>query len=68
MEEAARYGNSSVLNTGVDPGFVTDLLPFALAGTCQSIQQIRTMEIADYATYDGETVMFDVDGLRQRDR
>jgi hypothetical protein len=63
IEDAAREGNSSVFITGVDPGFATDLLPFALAGTCQSIQQIRTMEIADYATYDGVTVMFDVMGF-----
>jgi hypothetical protein len=63
VEEAAREGNSSVFITGVDPGFATDLLPFALASTCQSIQQIRTMEIADYATYDGATVMFDVMGF-----
>jgi len=63
VEEAAREGNSTVFMTGVDPGFATDLLPFALAGTCQSIQQVRTMEIADYATYDGATVMFDVMGF-----
>ena len=63
VEEAAREDNSSVFITGVDPGFATDLLPLALAGTCQSIQQIRTMEIADYATYDGTTVMFDVMGF-----
>ncbi|MDT5074458.1 MAG: hypothetical protein QOH82_3778 [Mycobacterium sp.] len=63
VEDAAREGKSSVFITGVDPGFATDLLPFALAGTCQSIQQIRTMEIADYATYDGVTVMFDVMGF-----
>jgi hypothetical protein len=63
VEDAARVGNSSVFITGVDPGFATDLLPFALMGTCQSIQQVRTMEIADYATYDGATVMFDVMGF-----
>ena len=63
VEEAAREGNSTVFMTGVDPGFATDLLPFALAGTCQSIRQVRTMEIADYATYDGATVMFDVMGF-----
>ncbi|MEO3759325.1 diacylglycerol kinase [Mycobacterium sp. B14F4] len=63
VEDAAREGDSTVFMTGVDPGFVTDLLPLALAGTCQSIQQIRTMEIADYATYDGATVMFDVMGF-----
>lgn len=63
VEDAAREGDSTVFITGVDPGFATDLLPFALAGTCQSISQIRTMEIADYATYDGATVMFDVMGF-----
>ncbi|HEX7824029.1 MAG TPA: diacylglycerol kinase, partial [Mycobacterium sp.] len=63
VEDAAREGNSTIFITGVDPGFATDLLPFALAGTCQSIQQIRTMEIADYASYDGVTVMFDVMGF-----
>jgi hypothetical protein len=63
VEDSAREGNSTVFFTGVDPGFATDLLPFALAGTCQSIEQVRTMEIADYATYDGATVMFDVMGF-----
>ena len=53
---------------GSIPGFATDLLPFALAGTCQSIEQVRTMEIADYATYDGATVMFDVMGFGNADR
>ncbi|ORW29980.1 diacylglycerol kinase [Mycobacterium paraense] len=57
VEDAARQGNSSVFITGVDPGFINDLIPFALAGTCQSIEQVRCMEIADYATYDGAEVM-----------
>jgi 2,4-diaminopentanoate dehydrogenase len=57
VEDAARQGNSSILITGVDPGFINDLIPFTLAGTCQSIEQVRCMEIADYATYDGAEVM-----------
>lgn len=63
VESVARQGNASMFVTGVDPGFVTDLLPLALAGTCARVSQIRTMEIADYATYDGATVMFDVMGF-----
>lgn len=63
IEEAAAAGNASLFITGVDPGFANDLIPFALAGTCQSIEQVRCMEIADYATYDGATVMFDVMGF-----
>ncbi|WP_102144261.1 NAD(P)H-dependent amine dehydrogenase family protein [Mycobacterium hubeiense] len=63
IEEAAKAGNASLFITGVDPGFANDLIPFALAGTCQSIEQVKCMEIADYATYDGATVMFDVMGF-----
>ncbi|MBX9919931.1 MAG: diacylglycerol kinase, partial [Mycolicibacterium frederiksbergense] len=63
VEDAARQGNSSVYITGVDPGFATDLVPFAIASTCQRIDQIKTMEIADYATYDGAEVMSIVMGF-----
>ncbi|KDF02251.1 diacylglycerol kinase [Mycolicibacterium aromaticivorans JS19b1 = JCM 16368] len=63
LEEAGRLGNSSIYINGVDPGFVTDLIPLAFASTCQSIEQVRCMEIADYATYDGAIVMFDVMGF-----
>ncbi|MGW0163203.1 NAD(P)H-dependent amine dehydrogenase family protein [Mycobacterium sp. NPDC003323] len=63
VEEAARLGDSSVYITGVDPGFATDLVPFAIASTCQRIDQIKTMEIADYATYDGTEVMSIVMGF-----
>ena len=63
LEDAAREGNSSLYVNGIDPGFANDLLPLALAGTCQNIQQIRCMEIVDYATYDSAVVMFDVMGF-----
>ncbi len=57
VEEAARQGNSSIFISGVDPGFANDLIPFALAGTCQRIEQVRCMEIHDYASYSGAEVM-----------
>jgi 2,4-diaminopentanoate dehydrogenase len=63
LEDAAREGNSSLFVNGIDPGFANDLLPLALAGTCQSIEQLRCMEILDYATYDSPVVMFDVMGF-----
>lgn len=63
LESAARRGNSSIFITGVDPGFANDLIPLAFAGTCRRIELIRCTEIADYATYDGATVMFDVMGF-----
>ena len=35
IEEAAQQGNSSLFISGVDPGFANDLIPFAIASTCQ---------------------------------
>lgn len=63
VEEACRRGGASIFVTGVDPGFVNDLIPLVLSGTCQRIERVRCVEIADYATYDGSTVMFDVMGF-----
>lgn len=63
IEEATQTGQSSVFVNGIDPGFANDLLPLALAGTCQSVEQIRCMEIINYDTYDSATVMFDVMGF-----
>lgn len=63
IEKAAEEGGASIFVNGIDPGFANDLLPLALAGTCQTVEQIRCMEIVDYATYDSPTVMFDVMGF-----
>jgi 2,4-diaminopentanoate dehydrogenase len=59
---AAEHG-ASLFVTGVDPGFANDLIPLAFASTCQRVESIRCTEIADYATYDGAEVMFDVMGF-----
>ncbi len=60
---AAETGQASVFITGVDPGFANDIVPLSLASTCQHISQIKCLELADYATYDGAEVMFDVMGF-----
>src|SRR6185437_14020170 len=51
IEDAAKAGNASIFINGIDPGFANDLLPLALAGTCQSIEQIRCVEIVDFFNY-----------------
>ncbi|WNG86616.1 diacylglycerol kinase [Mycobacterium sp. ITM-2016-00317] len=63
IEEAAETGSSTIFVNGIDPGFANDLLPMALAGTCQQVHQIRCMEIINYDTYDSAAVMFDVMGF-----
>jgi 2,4-diaminopentanoate dehydrogenase len=63
IADAASAGGASIFVNGIDPGYANDLLPMALAGTCQSVEQIRCMEIINYDTYDSATVMFDVMGF-----
>ena len=63
IRDAAEAGKSSIFVNGIDPGFANDLIPMALAGTCQSVEQIRCIEIINYDTYDSATVMFDVMGF-----
>lgn len=63
FETTCRERRVSLFVTGVDPGWANDLLPFAVASTCQHVEQVRCSEIADYATYDGAPVMFDVMGF-----
>ncbi|WP_034273713.1 NAD(P)H-dependent amine dehydrogenase family protein [Haloechinothrix halophila] len=63
IEDAARSAGVSIFVNGVDPGFANDLMPLTLAGTCRTIEQVRCVEIADYASYAGATVMFDVMGF-----
>ncbi|WP_317495763.1 diacylglycerol kinase [Haloechinothrix sp. LS1_15] len=63
IEDLCREHGVSLFTTGVDPGWANDLLPFAVASTCQHIEQVRCSEVADYATYSGAPVMFDVMGF-----
>lgn len=63
IDDACRENGVSLFVSGVDPGWANDLLPFAVASTCQFVEQVVCSEIADYATYDGAPVMFDVMGF-----
>jgi hypothetical protein len=63
VREAAAQGNSSLWVNGIDPGFANDLLPLALAGTCLRVDQVRCLEIVDYASYDNRAVMVDIMGF-----
>ena len=65
VEASAKAGNATVYITGVDPGFASDLIPLALASTCQRIEQVKCYELADYATYDGADLRIYVNGNLQ---
>ena len=63
VRQAALDGGSSLWVNGIDPGFANDLLPLALTGISERIDEIRCLEILNYATYDQPMVLFDIMGF-----
>lgn len=63
VRRAAHAGRSSLWVNGIDPGFANDVLPLALTGISERVEEVRCFEIMDYATYDNPLVLFDVMGF-----
>jgi len=56
MDRLARDARVSVLATGINPGFVMDLLILALTGTCERVDRITAKRINDLSPF-GRSVM-----------
>jgi hypothetical protein len=56
LDELAKKHGVTVLGTGVNPGFVMDLLVIALTGGCHSVERIEAVRCNDLSPY-GPTVM-----------
>ena len=50
--EACEAGGSSIFVSGIDPGWIIDVLPIFLASMGSNITEVRAQEIANYAGYD----------------
>lgn len=49
IDTVARQAGVTVLGTGVNPGFVMDRLPLALAGACVSVRKVEVERVVDAA-------------------
>lgn len=56
LDELAKKHGVSVLGTGVNPGFVLDLLVVCLSGVCHNVTRIEASRVNDLSPY-GPTVM-----------
>ena len=52
LTEACRAGDSSCFVSGIDPGWAFDILPLLVSGTANRIEQVRVLELFNYAHYD----------------
>jgi hypothetical protein len=60
---ACRESGASLFVSGIDPGWVMDMLPVALSGASSGIREIRCREIFNYALYDQPSVVREVIGF-----
>lgn len=56
LDELARGHGATLVGTGINPGFVLDLLIITLTGVCQRIESISARRINDLSPY-GPTVL-----------
>jgi len=50
IDVLCRYAKARIVATGVNPGFVMDLLPLCLTGVCRTVHSIRVERIVDAST------------------
>lgn len=58
-------GNASIFVSGIDPGFVNDILPVLLAGLCERVDEIRAFELFNYSSYAQEEAVRNLVGMGQ---
>lgn len=63
IREAAARGSASLFVNGIDPGFANDWLPLVVTSISERIEEVRCMEILNYATYNQPMVLFDIMGF-----
>lgn len=52
FSSACSEGNASIFASGIDPGWIMDMLPLLATGVSANVTQIRCREIFNYALYD----------------
>lgn len=56
IDQAARENNVAVIGTGINPGFVLDLVPIFFAGGCVDVTRVQARRTFDITPY-GDSVM-----------
>jgi 2,4-diaminopentanoate dehydrogenase len=63
LEAACAEGGTTMFNSGIEPGWINDLVPFVFSSTCARIDKITMQEILDYAPIAQPDIMYDFMGF-----
>lgn len=53
LDKACKDGNARVLGTGVNPGFVMDVVPICLSGVCREVRAVQVQRVVNASTRRG---------------
>ena len=59
LTEACRRGGTSVHGTGINPGFVADLLVLATSGLLRSLDHVEVHEVGNWSLLESRAMVFD---------
>jgi hypothetical protein len=65
LADACAAGGVSFFNSGIDPGWMNDLVPLTMSGMCERVEKVTIQEILDYSSIDQPEIMFDLMGFGQ---
>lgn len=63
LEDACHRGNSSFHSTGLNPGWMGDVLPLTISSLCKRIDHVKVLEISRFDSYASPEIMFDSMGF-----
>ncbi|GAA3513129.1 hypothetical protein FHR32_001588 [Streptosporangium album] len=63
LESACRAGGASLHGTGINPGFMSDILPLALTGLSSRIDHVYVRESSDFRGHPSRQIVVDLFGF-----
>jgi hypothetical protein len=63
LQDACLAGNSSFHSTGLNPGWMGDLIPLTMSSLCETIEHVHVLEISDFEYYPSPEIMFESMGF-----
>ena len=58
LQTACLAGNSSFHSTGLNPGWMGDLIPLTMSSLCETINHVQVLEISNFEHYPSPEIMF----------
>lgn len=63
LEDACKAGNSSFHSTGLNPGWMGDLLPLTMSSLCERVDHVHVLEVSCFEGYGSPEIMFESMGF-----